>query len=61
VDIYGYYGKYENFLGRRIVIQNPGTAQQQNYSVAVNSSSTVSTYGFGGSVDWLLPGISRWE
>jgi len=55
VDIYGYFGEYENFLGRRIVIQNPGTAQQQNYSVAVNSSSTVKTYGFGGSIDWLLP------
>ena len=55
VDLYGYFGKYENFLGRRIVIQNPGTPQQQAYSVAVNSSSTVKTYGFGGSIDWLLP------
>jgi outer membrane receptor protein involved in Fe transport len=55
VDLYGYFGKYENFLGRRIVIQNPGTPQQQNFSVAVNSSSTVKTYGFGGSIDWLLP------
>jgi len=55
VDLYGYFGKYENFLGRRIVIQNPGTPQQQNYSVATNSSSTVKTYGFGGSVDWILP------
>ena len=55
VDLYGYFGKYENFLGRRIVIQNPGTAQQQIFSVAVNSSSTVKTYGFGGSIDWRLP------
>jgi outer membrane receptor protein involved in Fe transport len=55
VDVYGYYGKYENFLGRRIVIQNPGMANQQTFSVAVNSSSMVTTYGFGGSVDWLLP------
>ncbi len=55
VDVFGYFGKYENFLGRRIVIQNPGTAQQQTFSVAVNSSSTVKTYGFGGSIDWLLP------
>jgi len=54
VDLYGYYGKYENFLGRRIVIQNPGMANQQTFSVAVNSSSMVTTYGFGGSVDWLL-------
>ena len=56
VDLYGYIGKYENFLGRRIVIQNPGTPQQQNFSVAINSSSTVKTYGYGASIDWLLPG-----
>ena len=55
VDLYGYVGKYEDFLGRRIVIQSPGTPQQRNFSVAVNSSSTVKTYGFGGSIDWLLP------
>ena len=55
IDLYGYFGKYENFLGRRIVIQNPGTPQQQNFSVAVNSTSTVKTYGFGGSIDVLLP------
>jgi outer membrane receptor protein involved in Fe transport len=55
IDIYGYAGKYENFLGRRIVMQNPGTPQQQAFSVATNSPSTVRTYGFGGSIDYSLP------
>ncbi|MGB8192158.1 MAG: TonB-dependent receptor [Chitinophagaceae bacterium] len=64
IDIYGYYGKYENFLGRRIVMQpldaaNPlqvyNSATRTTFSVAVNSLSKVSTYGYGASVDWLLP------
>jgi len=55
LDVYAYFGKYENFLGRRIVIQAPGTAAQKTFSVAVNSSSTVSTNGWGASLDWLLP------
>jgi outer membrane receptor for ferrienterochelin and colicin len=64
VDIYGYYGKYENFLGRRIVIQpfNPATpaqvyntATRTTFSVAVNSKSEVTTYGYGIGLDWLLP------
>lgn len=64
VDIYGYYGKYDNFLGRRIVIQplDPNqpaqvynTATRTTFSVAVNSVNQVTTYGYGGSIDWLLP------
>ena len=64
VDIYGYYGKYENFLGRRIVIQPLDPAQplqvynsatRTSFSVAVNSHSKVNTYGYGASIDWLLP------
>ena len=55
VDLYTYFGKYDNFLGRRIVIQNPGTPAQQAFSVAVNSSSQVKTSGWGASIDWLLP------
>lgn len=64
VDVYGYYGKYENFLGRTIVLQpnqpnpllvfNAGT--RKSISVAVNSNSKVTTYGYGASIDWLLPG-----
>jgi outer membrane receptor protein involved in Fe transport len=65
VDLYGYYGKYDNFLGRRIVMQpldpnqptqvyNPAT--RTTFSVAVNSANQVTTYGYGASLDWLLPG-----
>lgn len=64
IDIYAYYGKYENFLGRRIVMQplNAATptqvynaATRTTFSVAVNSASKVTTYGYGASLDWLLP------
>lgn len=63
VDVYGYYGKYENFLGRTIVLQakdgNPmsllSSSSRMVYSVAVNSASKVTTYGGGASVEVLLP------
>jgi hypothetical protein len=63
IDVYGYIGKYENFLGRTIVLQanQPNNqlmlfsaSTRKSISVAVNSSSTVKTYGFGASIDWLL-------
>ena len=64
VDVYGYYGKYDNFLGRIVVLQSlqPGnplglfsSSTSRAISVAVNSSSKVTTYGFGASVDYQLP------
>ncbi|HUR11609.1 MAG TPA: TonB-dependent receptor [Flavitalea sp.] len=64
IDLYGYYGKYENFLGRTIVLQanQPGNqlglfsaSTRKSISVAVNSPSKVTTYGYGAGVDWLLP------
>jgi len=63
VDIYAYSGQYQNFLGRQIVVQaltlaNPLAAfigPSRVISVAVNSKSNVRTYGYGGSIDWLLP------
>lgn len=64
IDAYGYYGKYENFLGRVVVLQalQPGNpmdlfsaSTRRSVSIATNSSGKVSTYGFGVSVDYLLP------
>lgn len=62
VDIYGYWGRYENFLGRQIVIQSlsasptaPFLGPNRVISVAVNSANSVRTYGYGGSIDWMLP------
>lgn len=62
VDIYAYSGRYENFLGRQIVIQAlsasptaPFLGPNRVLSIAVNSANKVRTYGYGGSIDWLLP------
>ena len=65
IDLYGYYGKYDNFLGRTIVLQSQlpngdpmgllSSATRRTFSVAVNNQNQVTTYGFGGSVDYLLP------
>jgi len=63
IDAYGYYGKYDNFLGRTIVLQSmvPGdptklftSSTRRSISVAINSKSKVTTYGFGVSADLLL-------
>jgi outer membrane receptor protein involved in Fe transport len=65
LDVYGYYSRYNDFIGRVSVIQsksgNPATINPsdpnsyQGYSVSVNSTNKVSTYGFGASLDYLLP------
>lgn len=63
VDIYGYWGRYENFLGRSIVVQSldknnplaPYTGPNRILSIAVNSKNRVKTYGYGASIDWMLP------
>ena len=64
VDVYGYFGKYDNFLGRVVVLQalHPGnpldlfsSSTSRAISVAVNSTSRVTTYGFGASVDYQMP------
>lgn len=63
IDAYGYYGQYENFLGRTVVLQSlqPGnpfglfsSTTRRSISVAINSTSKVSTYGFGLGIDYLL-------
>lgn len=63
VDVYGYYGTYKDFLGRRIAVQKVGagaialsdTLNGYRYSIPVNSTDKVKTYGFGLSVDYRLP------
>lgn len=60
IDAYYYYGTYTNFLGRTIVVQSvdgtvPGLyAARNTYSIAVNSSAKVNTYGYGISLNWNL-------
>ncbi len=63
VDLYGYFGQYQDFLGRRVTVQsNSGgpialsdTSLGNRLSIPVNSTDKVKTYGFGLSFDYRLP------
>jgi outer membrane receptor protein involved in Fe transport len=52
IDVYGYYGNYENFLTRRDVIQ---LSTSKGFSIVVNSPEKVKTYGWGASAEYQLP------
>jgi len=52
IDAYGYWGKYQNFLGRNVLLQ-PVTGAV--YSTVVNSDTKVKTYGYGLGIDYMLP------
>lgn len=70
-DVYGYYGQYQNFITRSLIIQPFSGTQQQLaadlqagkspaalgnvFSIPVNTTSKVKTYGFGISADYKLP------
>lgn len=55
IDIYGYFGTYTDFIVRTVGVQQPGTPDQKIYSIPVNTSSEVETYGYGISLDYSLP------
>lgn len=58
VDIYGYYGTYQDFITRRDVLQTtrpPGVAEPRGFSIVVNATQEVKTYGWGASAEYLLP------
>ncbi|MDQ6608363.1 MAG: TonB-dependent receptor, partial [Bacteroidota bacterium] len=59
LDLYGYYGAYQDFITRRDVVQfpsgTPGPGAYNGYSVVVNSPEKVKTYGWGASAEYLLP------
>jgi outer membrane receptor protein involved in Fe transport len=63
IDLYGYYGQYQNFIVRKTVLQaiNGNVAQigissnRQAYSVPTNSNDNVTTYGWGIGLDYRLP------
>lgn len=62
IDVYGYYGQYKDFITRRDVIQfatgvaNPTFADPyKGFSIVVNSPEKVKTYGWGASIEYLLP------
>jgi len=51
IDAYGYVGNYKDFIGRIGLIQ-PTTGKA--YSITVNSSNKVKTYGFGVGMDYSM-------
>ncbi len=51
IDAYTYYGEYKDFLTRRLVMQNPATTKKK-FSIPLNSTTKVKTYGFGLSLDY---------
>ena len=72
IDVYGYYGQYQDFLSRTLLVQpkstftlasiataiatNVSVSNVANiYSIPVNATSKVKTYGFGLSLDYRLP------
>jgi len=63
IDMYGYYGTYKDFLGRQVTVQSlsnspiklSDTANGYRFSIPVNSSAKVKTYGFGLGIDLRLP------
>lgn len=63
IDVYGYYGQYQDFLGRTNTIQTltgnasdtSNASKRRNISVVVNSPDKVKTYGFGLGFDYRLP------
>ncbi|MBO9595443.1 MAG: TonB-dependent receptor [Niabella sp.] len=58
LDAYVYTGQYENFIGRRDVVQfydQSDPAKYRGISVVVNSDVKVKTFGWGMSIDWRLP------
>ncbi len=62
IDVYGYYGQYQNFLSRQNTLQvtngqaiNSPTVKTRNISIVINATGNVTTYGFGFSLDYRLP------
>ena len=59
IDVYGYYGTYQDFITRRDVVQFtngvPGPISSgKGYSVVVNSPQEVKTYGWGAGAEYLI-------
>jgi outer membrane receptor for ferrienterochelin and colicin len=59
IDVYGYYGAYQDFITRRDVIQftngTPGPISTgKGFSVVVNSPEKVKTYGWGAGLEYLI-------
>ncbi|MBZ5856045.1 TonB-dependent receptor [Flavihumibacter profundi] len=58
VDVYGYYGTYNDFLARTTVFQKrgaePNPATDKAFSIPLNISDKVTTYGYGLGLDYRI-------
>ncbi len=54
-DAYVYMGEYQNFIGRRDVLQFTSPTAYRGISVVVNSEATVKTFGWAIGMEWQLP------
>jgi outer membrane receptor protein involved in Fe transport len=50
-DVYGYFGKYSNFLGRNALMDDNGKI----FSTVINSTTEVNMHGVGMGLDYRLP------
>lgn len=55
IDVYAFYARYNNFIATAILVQRPGTANQRQFGMPINSTEIVETFGWGASVDYKLP------
>ena len=53
IDMYAYFGKYTNFLGRIVLIQ-PTVPNSKPFSVVTNSETEVKTWGAGIGFDYKM-------
>jgi outer membrane receptor protein involved in Fe transport len=52
IDMYAYFGKYTDFLGRIVVVQP--TTTNKPFSIVVNSGNEVNTWGAGLGLDYKM-------
>ncbi|HET9824492.1 MAG TPA: TonB-dependent receptor, partial [Chitinophagaceae bacterium] len=52
IDMYAYFGKYTDFLGRIVLVQP--TVSNKPFSIVVNSDNKVNTWGAGVGLDYRM-------
>jgi len=53
IDMYAYFGKYTNFLGRIVLVQ-PTVPNAKPFSIVTNSETEVNTWGAGIGFDYKM-------
>lgn len=55
IDAYVYTNNFKNFNGSQILLKNPGTANQEVYSIPVNFEKDIKSWGWALGLDYNLP------